>query len=414
MSDQADIRILRDLARRVREIAEDPPMAERRRRWHRLHALQHESPMILAETGGVLGELIPQAEYQCAEQWARGLERGFRVTLFQYEHVKDDHVVEPWINCGWQVSIGDYGVTAEKQRTENEGKLTSYRWEAALPDLDRDLPKLHFRELSVNREGTLQWKARLEEIFDGIMPVRIRGNPWWSMGMTWRAIELVGLEGLMLHMYDNPDGLHRLMTFLRDEHIHFVDWFEQNGLLNLNNGNDYVGSGGIGYVRDLPRPDWKEGDPVRLKDQWVLSESQETVGVSPQMFAEFIFPYQLAVAEKFGLCYYGCCEPVHSRWDSIRKFPNLRSVSVSPWCDEEIMAEVLGRKYVYCRKPNPALISRAHFDEDEIRADIRKTLKTAHDCNIEFAMKDVHTVADQPWRLGRWVEMVREEIATIW
>lgn len=131
---------------------------------------------------------------------------------------------------------------------------------------------------------------------------------------AWLAIDLIGLENLMLAMYDNPAGLHRLMAFLRDDHLAFARWLEREGLLSLNNENDYIGSGSEGYTRDLPQPGWQPGDPVRLKDRWVLSESQETVGVGPELFEEFIFPYQLALAREFGKCYYGCCEPVNNRW----------------------------------------------------------------------------------------------------
>ena len=67
------------------------------------------------------------------------------------------------------------------------------------------------------------------------------------------------------------------------------------------------------------------------------------------------------------MCYYGCCEPVNNRWDSLKKIPNLRSVSVAPWCDQEFMADALGSDYVFSRKPNPTLISTKHFDEDAIR-----------------------------------------------
>ena len=126
-TERTDIQILRELASRVREIAEEPVMAERKQCWYDLHDLKGARPMVLAETGGVMGELIPESEYRCTERWARGLERGFRSTIFQWEHVKDDHVVEPFINVGWQVSIGDYGVTTEKQRTEGKGKLTRDR-----------------------------------------------------------------------------------------------------------------------------------------------------------------------------------------------------------------------------------------------------------------------------------------------
>ena len=71
--------------------------------------------------------------------------------------------------------------------------------------------------------------------------------------MTWEAIKLIGLEGLMLSMYDNPDGLHRLMALLRDDFIHLLDWCERENLYTLNNENDYIGSGSIGYTTDLPR-----------------------------------------------------------------------------------------------------------------------------------------------------------------
>jgi hypothetical protein len=63
---------------------------------------------------------------------------------------------------------------------------------------------------------------------------------------------------------------------------------------------------------------------------------------------------------------------------------------------------------VFCRKPNPTLISTAKFDEELIRDDLRRTLEVAGGCNLEIVMKDVHTVCDEPWRLGRWVEIARE------
>ena len=151
--------------------------------------------------------------------------------------------------------------------------------------------------------------------------------------------------------------------------------------------------------------------PVRAQDLWVLSESQETVGVSPGMFAEFVLPYQLPLIERFGLCYYGCCEPLHSRWSVLKVIPTLRRVSISPWCDQVYMAEALGRDYVFCRKPNPALISRANWDEEAIRQDLQFTMDVAGECNLEVVMKDVHTLADHPWRLGRWAELAREVCA---
>ena len=121
----------------------------------------------------------------------------------------------------------------------------------------------------------------------------------------------------------------------------------------------------------------------------------------------------MPIISRFGLSYYGCCEPVHNRWHVIKQIPNLRRVSVSPWCDEAQMAEGLGDDVIYCRKPNPAMISTGHFDEDAIRADVRTTLRKAEGCAVEFAMKDVHTLNNEPLRLGRWVELAREVIEEV-
>lgn len=74
------------------------------------------------------------------------------------------------------------------------------------------------------------------------------------------------------------------------------------------------------------------------------------------------------------------------------------------------MAGELGRDTVYSRKPNPTLISTGRFDEDTIRADLRKTLTVAKDCRVEIIMKDVHTLNNDPTRLPRWVEIAREEM----
>ena len=90
--------------------------------------------------------------------------------------------------------------------------------------------------------------------------------------------------------------------------------------MRLNNDGTYVGSGGFGWTHELPQPDF--AGKVRPIDMWGFGESQETVGVSPGMFAEFIFPYQLPILERFGLNCYGCCEPLDKRWHLVEQHPS--------------------------------------------------------------------------------------------
>jgi len=413
---EADLRVLRDLARRKMEIAHDEVNLERKRCWLELHSGSVVRPMVLAEWGGVMDKARPYSPtLQCEELWAREVENALRTEIWMFEELQDDHVVEPFYNIRWFVEVTGYGVEPEYEQVEGN-HLTAKKWKPPIKNIAEDFHLLKPRTFSVDREKTLTWKEHLENVFDGILPVRIRGQYWWSMGMTYQAALLIGLEELMLYMFDDPEGLHRVMRFLCDDHLAFAEWLEQEGLLCLNNENDYIGSGSIGYTRELPLQQGTTTMPAQMADMWVLLESQETVLVGPTQFAEFIFPYQQEIARRFGLVYYGCCEQLHHRWEVIRRLPNLRAVSISPLCDQDYMAEALGDKYIFSRKPNPTLISAEEFDEELIRRDIRHTIEIAkrHNCRLELIMKDVHTLHEEPYRLARWVQLAREEIAKNW
>ncbi|HEY3415525.1 MAG TPA: hypothetical protein VGM23_01460 [Armatimonadota bacterium] len=410
---QRDTEILRALGARIADAANSPQMAERRRLWRKLNALEAERPMVLTETGGVLDQVIPLSSLHCEGEWARGVERGLLDRLFHFEEIDDDLIFWPRMTYRNVVNISDYGVPYEAHRGDDGAGHGSYVWESPLQRLPEDLDKLSPRTFTFDAEATDAQRVILEAVFTGVLPVEKRATYWWTVGMTWPAIRLVGLEGFMMAMYDQPEGLHALMAFLRDDHQRMLDWYETNGILSPNNEDDYIGSGGGGCTDRLPQSDWQPGQPARIKDLWGLSESQETVSVSPEMFEEFVFPYQLPVISRFGFACYGCCEPVDVRWHIIKRIPNLRRVSVSPWSNVETMAGNLGKNYVFSRKPNPAYIS-TKWEEDVVREDLRRTLEATNGLNVELVLKDVHTVSNEPWRFRRWVQIAREEIAKIY
>ena len=66
-----------------------------------------------------------------------------------------------------------------------------------------------------------------------------------------------------------------------------------------------------------------------------------------------IFP----LFERFGLVYYGCCDPLDGKIKEVRKIPHLRKISISPWANKERGAEEISRNYVDSYKPNPAYIA---------------------------------------------------------
>jgi len=206
-----------------------------------------------------------------------------------------------------------------------------------------------------------------------------------------------------------PDYVHKMMAFLRDATLHKLDFLENNGLLGMNTSGEYVGSGGFGWTNHLPQANSGNGK-VSTKDMWGFCESQETVGVSPEMFGEFILPYQKPIMERFGLNCYGCCEPLDIRWELIKSIKNLRRVSVSPWADVDKMTEYLGKEFVYSRKSSPTPLADPNPDWDKLRAEMRYFLQATRDCNVEIIMKDNHTLGNKPENPGNWCRMVREEI----
>ena len=140
----------------------------------------------------------------------------------------------------------------------------------------------------------------------------------------------------------------------------------------------------------------------------VLGGIRGGISVSPAMYKEFFLPYMARLTSRFGLVYYGCCEPVHDRLDLILEaMPNLRSVSVSAWSDFQKVAEMLGQRYVYSRKPNPAFMSGASPDWDLVERDLRQTYAAARDCNVELLFRDLYDIDGDRVRLARWVDLAR-------
>jgi len=402
----AERQTLRRLAGRVREIADHPSMPERRRRLKDLNHLRADRPVVLCFPEGAWTELLPADALQCADPLARSFEWQLRSTVYWWDHLRDDAALDPGFNVNWRIDRGHFGVDVPYERGEHRG---SYVWDPPIKDLDRDFDKLRIRQPRVDRHATFADVEQAEQTFGDLLPVRIRGGLTWTMGVTNDLSRLIGLEPLMLYMFDHPEGLHRLMQFMVDDRMHFITWAEREGLLSLNNAGDYVGSGGFGFTDDLPQPDF-DGEHVRLIDLWGHCESQETVGIGPDMFEQFILPYHVPLCEKFGLNCYGCCEPVQNRLEMVlRDIPRVRRVSGAPWVDQAAMKQILGDDYVFSRKPNPSFVC-ANFDEDAIRRDLRTTLEIAGDGPLDIIMKDTHTVQHEPWRLTRWIEIALDQV----
>ena len=405
----SDRRHLRTLAERVAALAARPEEAQKRELWYAHNALKGRRPLVLADPENGWNEIVPAASLCCEGPLARRWEMVLRKELFWGERVRDDKPIEALFEVGYTYTDTEWGVE-ETYHGGSSGQ--SYAWEGGIKG-PSDVDRIGRPRIDVDYPTSLETLALAAEVFGGILRVRLRAVWWWSLGMTWDLARLVGLENMLYLLYDDPQMFHRIMGLLRDGYLAKLDWLESHGLLSLNNDHSYVGSGGIGYSRELPAQA-PEGVGVRPADMWCLTESQETIGISPAQFEEFVFQYQLPLQERFGLNCYGCCEPLDPRWHVIKRIPRLRRVSVSPWADQEKMAAFLGRDYVFSRKAPPSLIAVPHPEEESVRADLRGTLEKARGCVLEIIMKDNHTLGGNPDNLVQWVRMAREEIDRHW
>jgi len=399
--------ILRGLAGHVAELAGRSVEDEKRRLWYRHNSLEQTRPLIFCDPENGWGEIITPGMIRCEGGLAREWEWRLRQEIFWGEQMKDDRVIEPFFNIGYVAEETDWGMHETKRGGESGG---SYVWDAPLTDF-ADMEKLHFPTVTVDGEGT---QARLElatATFGDLLEVRVKTGWFWTVGLTYPLVNLRGLEQIMWDMIDSPDDLHRLMAFLRDGTSSYLDLLEANGWLSLNNEGSYVGSGGFGWTQDLPQKDFAGN--VRHRDRWGFAESQETVGISPDMFAEFVMPYQLPLLAKFGLTCYGCCEPLDKRWHVVKTIPNLRRVSVSPWADVRTMADFLREDYIFSWKPNPSFLAMWDFDEDLIRRMLREGFSAGMNCRMEAIMKDCHTIGGDPRRVTEWVRIAKEEAERI-
>lgn len=406
---QKEIDILKGLANKVAGFAMREGEKEKAKLWTAHNDLKTSQPLVFIDPENGWGEIITSESLECEHQLAREWEFSLKIRIYHAEYLKDDMVIDDYFNVGYVYETDGWGIDLIKIGGQNGG---SYRVKQVIEDYEKDFDKIHFPNLIINFEATINRLALAEEIFCGILKVRQRNMWWWSLGLTNNYIELRGLEDFMCDFILEPEWMHRMMELLCEGNIKRISYLEKNGLLSLNTGNNYVGSGGFGFTDQLPQPDFTP-NKVRTMDMWGFVESQETVSVSPDFYGEFVFPYHKKIADLFGLNCYGCCEPYEKRWKYVKNLPRLHRVSCSPWSDRTSMEENLGKNYIASIKLLPTHLASTVMDENVVRADIRAAVEGSKNCITELIMKDNNTLGGNPNNAIRWVELCREEIASV-
>ena len=404
-----DIQVLRELGKQVAEIAALPAQQQTIDLWKQLNALRPARPMVMIDQ-------IPWHEMNVDDELtlrtvdpaSQALETDLRRRLYRWRHLRGDSVIEARISVAPALSGTSFGLAIEEDRAVSDrlNDVVGHLYHDQLATSE-DLLKIQRPHLQHDVAETGRRVNRLRELFDGILEVEIAGEvPMfnvWDLIVMWR-----GAEAVLMDLGDRPEHLHQLMARATDAYVARVEQLEALGLLAGH--NDWVHCTGA-FTDQLPAGGYDPARP-RMRDIWACGMAQIFSSVSPAMHQEFELDYLNPVYARFGLVYYGCCEPLEGKMHLVRKIPNVRKISMSPWVNQAAGAEAIGRDFVFSRKPSPAFLAVDHWEPAAVEADLRETVANCerYGCPVELILKDVSTVRYQPQRLWAWAERAMQVV----
>lgn len=402
---------LRYLAAKQAEIASSDKNIERVELWKRHNMCKGERPVIHIEVDTFAHEAI-KPFLECEDKMARDIEYKLLHNMVNLDVFDDDMVVPPYFMVKYNTWFNLFGHKIKRSVMKKaDGTEMGHHFEHIIDDLSDDFDKiLSPSDFGLDKDATKKEIETIGDIFGDILPVKLVTDCLYAVP-TQKVVHMMGMENMLYSMYDYPDEFKEMMDRIANDYIAYFKMLEREGALLQNHAFESVGQGTLAFYDEIE----KEGS-VKTTDLWGFLDSQETVGISPDMFREFVFPCYKRIAETYGRLSYGCCEPVDAFWEDIKTLPNLKKVSISPWCNEEVMAQNLkGSGIIYHRKPSPNFLGVGErLDEEGFRAHIEKTLKTAKGCNVEITQRDVYTVNNDINKVKRYVEIIRESIENCW
>ncbi|MHC4116829.1 MAG: hypothetical protein ACYSWO_04910 [Planctomycetota bacterium] len=397
---------LRRLAERKAEIAALPIQAAKRDMWTRMNRLEITKPMLWMNERP-WHELGVYRQCECEGGFARFIEQKLRKEIYQWEHMPLDNVVENWIECPMVVGDTGFGIEeVSEERHVNDGTIYSHGFIPQIKE-PKDIEKIKDPIVTHDLELTEARFAALDDAVGDIIPVAKRGVPHLWFAPWDELIRWWGVQQALTDLALRPQMVRDIMDRLVEAYLCRLDQYIELNVLSMNNDNHRVGSGGYGYTDELPAKDY-DGEHIRPIDLWGNGAAQIFSDVSPEMHAEFALQYEIRWMERFGLNYYGCCEPLHHKIDLLKDVPNLRKISISPWADLDKAAEQMRGKYVISYKPNPAIFAEKQWDPARAGAELASSLEKMKGCCIEIIAKDLSTVQNEPQRLWQWSEMAAE------
>ncbi len=223
------------------------------------------------------------------------------------------------------------------------------------------------------------------------------------------AADMRGIEQIMMDAIDDPDGLHALMTFITAamEKQHLLrekkGWINQQ-LIDRSGRYQPVLEHRI-HCAHITHGGRNGDRSLKLCHEWPYISAQTSSGFGPDMFAEFVQPYNSRLAEpfKYKTVYYHGCESLDQKIEHIQHLPNLRRQHVSPWSTVARAVEVLHGKAVMEVHSNPSKVFFG-WGKNEIDANLKELVDAGKGMPMDLNLSDIHSYNNKPEMMKLWAE----------
>lgn len=395
-----DIYTVRELARVYMEMASSEKQQKMNKRMRDTNDLKLvRPPVLLDEIPWYQMDIDGELTCVCEDKRARAVEYSLRRSIYRWKYIKADTLFEPFYRVTMAYDSSGIGISQKEEilRTDDKNNIVSHSYEDILKE-EEALEQIKIPTFTARPDKDAENMEFYTQLLGDAMPVKLCGRGYLYHA-PWDIIaRLRGVEPILFDLYDRPEYLHAIRERFHDIAVAELDFVEKHLKVDGSGPNLHCTPS---YISGLAEEGWKS--------TWFRGMAQCFGDISPDMHKEFDIDYSARLSERFAYSYYGCCEPLDKKLDVLGSIKNLRKVGVSPWANEDVMAERLGGSYVYSRKPNPANVA-IRTDTDVIRRETEKTVKLAvkHGCPLELVLKDISTVSHRPQNLIDWANTVSD------
>ncbi len=367
--------------------------------------LKNSPPVLLAFLDqSAWNELVPPQTLMIKDPFWRSYELFFCREIYREQNIKDDFVITPYLEVPLVYRRSNWGIEIEHIHAKDAGE-GAWGFRQSLTDWNM-LEKMKDVQIEVDQALTKRNFEAVQAMLQDVIPVTQSKVIPIRPCILRDLAEMRGLEQLMYDLADEPEMVHQALKFMSNSYLKLIEQLEKQKLIEPNNKNDYVGSGGVGYTQSiLP----KKGEDISCANMWGFGEAQELALVSPEMYEEFALQYLKPILNRFGLNAFACCESLNGKYKSLKKVHNLRRVSISPWSNLAEAAEELEDKYIISWKPDPSQLVQG-FDLTRSRNILTDAANITKGCHLEIIMKDLITVNKDIRPLQQWLQAAREII----